>query len=158
MDLISIKEKEIRFAYREAAQEIQVTLPRKKLIFNLQGELQGEFFAEEKEEGTYDWILEAFPEILSKRYKWDSACITLDKQYAIGVKNKGIYASDIEILNLDTGEMEGCVSDNIGSVKIDLTYYDTYGWVMAGNNGHDKKLILSGFTIPEGTIQASKGG
>ena len=152
VDLISIKEKEIRFAYREAAQEIQVTLPRKKLIFNLQGELQGEFFAEEKEEGTYDWILEAFPEILSKRYKWDSACITLDKQYAIGVKNKGIYASDIEILNLDTGEMEGCVSDNIGSVKIDLTYYDTYGWVMAGNNGHDKKLILSGFTIPEGNM------
>ncbi len=146
---LTLKEKEIRFTYRQAAQKIEVTLPHKKLVFDFQGNLQGEFLAEEDDEDSSDWILESYLEFLSKRYKWDSSYATPDKHYAIGVKNKGIYFSDIEIVNMDTGEMEESLTDNIGSVNIDFTYYDTYGWIMAANNGHDNKLILSGFTIPE---------
>lgn len=148
-----INKKEILFSYQEAAQEIQVVLPRKELIFDFKGELQGEFFAEEEDEDSSDRIQDTYLEILGKTNKWDSSCVTPDKHYAIGVKNNGIYSSDIEIINMDTGEMLESLPDNIGSVKIDLAYYEAYGWIMAGNNGHDKKLILSGFTIPEGNMQ-----
>ncbi len=154
INLAYINEKEIRFGYQEAAQEIEVRIPRKKLIFDFKGNLQGEFFVAEKEdEDTIDGILEARLENLSKKYEWNESYATPDKQYAIGIKTNGIYSSDIEIVNMGTGEKKQSLPDNVGSVKLDFTYYDTYGWVMAGNNGHDQRLILSGFTIPEGNTQ-----